>query len=110
MNIRMDSTQVRFRINQAEVKTLLDKGCLKEEIQLPSDQICFHIRLGEQTQIIQNGNDLVFWIASAEQEKIKNLPQTKEAIAALTKIVNGKEFKFLLEVDIFNDKQRGRRK
>lgn len=110
MNIRMDSKEIRFRINQEEVGVLLDKGLIKEKVRLPSCQICFQIAFDEQTRVGQIGCSIVFWLSPEVQNKLKTPIKEKYPIVTIYEEFNGEKVCFKLEVDILSLKQRERRK
>ena len=110
MNIRIDSKEIRFRINQDEVGALFEKGLIEEKIILPNCQICFQIVFGEQTRVGQSGCCIVFWLSPETQNKLKTPLKTKDPVIMIYEEIKGKKVCFKLEVDILNAKQREKRK
>jgi hypothetical protein len=113
----MDSKEIRFRLEQVEVGVLLNQGFLREEILLPNSRFYFQVEFNkqQQTQIAQKDNEVIFYLSSAVQEKLKTLLQDtsplqdKGSLETVSEVINGREICFKLEVDIFNSKQRSKR-
>lgn len=107
MNIRMNNFEIRFRLAQEEVDGLLSIGSVKEEVTLPSGQLCFQVEFGELTQVIQSGHKVVFQLEPDTREKFKLAPGSKVPIARFFQKINMREVCFSVEVDAFKTKLRG---
>jgi ABC-type transport system involved in cytochrome bd biosynthesis fused ATPase/permease subunit len=107
MNIRMDSKEVRFRINQDEVNTLLETGFIQEGIWLPKHQFFFNVKLHNHIGLHHKENQITFCIDQSMREKLINPDNGLVAEVLDENCENPVCFK--LEVDLFNSKQRNKR-
>jgi hypothetical protein len=111
----MDSKEIRFRLEQVEVGVLLNQGFLREEILLPNSRFYFQIEFNEQSRIAQKDNEVIFYLSSVVQDKLKTIVQDtspsqgKDSLETVSEEINGRQICFKLEVDIFNAKQRSKR-
>lgn len=107
MNIRMDQKEVRFRITQEEVNTLLDKGFIQEAVCLPKNQFLFNVKLHNHIGLHHKENEVTFCIDQSMREKLINPENGLVAEVLDENLENPVCFK--LEVDLFNSKQRNKR-
>ncbi|MBK7963740.1 MAG: HesA/MoeB/ThiF family protein [Bdellovibrionales bacterium] len=74
MMIRLNSNEIRFRLSQTEVRHLLDRGSLRENVVLPSSQLSFCVKpLSDSekvSRVSQEGEQITFWLASDDQAKL----------------------------------------
>ena len=110
MNIRADSEEIRFRLSHEDVSVLLNDGMVREEITLPIGDIRFLVEFDDQTRVDQRGGQVVFQLAPAIREKFKSQNDFKDPIVTIYHQINGKKIHYKLEVDVFQPKQRERRK
>ncbi|HEY8271426.1 MAG TPA: hypothetical protein VIG33_11105 [Pseudobdellovibrionaceae bacterium] len=114
MNIRADSKEVKFRLDQEEVGVLLKEGEVLEKIRFPASQICFRIKFGEQTRVEQIDDEVLFYLALGERDKFQRLFEDKlgikDPIVVVCQEIKSQKVSFKLEVDIFKPKQREQRK
>lgn len=107
MNIRMDHKEVRFRINQEEVNTLLNKGFIQEAVSLPKNQFFFNVKLHNHIGLHHKENEITFCIDQSMREK---LVSPENGLVAEVHDENSENpFRFKLEVDLFNSKRRSNR-
>lgn len=109
MNIRMDSKEVRVRLKQEEIGTLLKSGYLKLEVHLPIYMLSFRVAFDERSRITQNENDVTFWLSPAVRDKLESSVQGKDPIETVNEEINGNLVCFKLEVDVFDSKKREQR-
>lgn len=109
MNIRMDSQEVRVRLEKEEIDTLLNKESLKQDILLPRETLFFQVTFGEQSQITQNENIVTFWLSPDVRDKLKSSSLDKDPIVTIYQEIHGRRIGFKLEVDIFDSKKRKQR-
>jgi hypothetical protein len=105
----MDSKEVRVRLKQEEIGTLLSMGSLKEDIFLPAWKLSFQVAFDERSQVTQNENVVTFWLSPEVQDILKSSIYGKDPIATVSKELNGNRICFKLEVDVFDSKKREQR-
>ncbi len=114
MMIRLNSNEIRFRLSQTEVRHLLDRGSLRENVVLPSSQLSFCVKplpdSEKVSRVSQEGEQITFWLASDDQAKLSLSPPRTDPIAVVEYILGDRKTVFSLDVDAFNAKQRGNKK
>ena len=95
MNIRMDSKEVRMRLNQEEVNALIQNGIIREAITLPKLNFSFQVKLHNHIGLHHKENEITFCLDQTMREKLLNPEGGKVAEIAEGPVC------YKLEVDLF---------